>query len=549
MASKVGDLRIELSAETAAFRRDMEKARGDIRNASKSMSSDLAGVSSALGSIKTAMGSIAVTAAAGMFVSTVTEFERLNASLKTITGSSAGAEKAMGFLQDFAATTPYQLQEVVGAFTKLKAMGMDPSREALESYGNTASAMGKGLNQMIEAVADAATGEFERLKEFGIKAKSEGNNVSFTFQGVTTTVRKNSEEIQKYLIGIGNTKFAGAMADQMDSLSGQLSNLKDSTASLMVAIGNTGVVNLLADVAEFSSKAIQGWTFLGKHISNQMYALREFNKEQKKVFDSATPEQQGQMVSFDRRRQAAAATSAAIINGPTKIGTVMPEGTLASQVSAMSPGPTAADVKKNADQIKQIFAELAEENKAAITLNQEMYEQLGVGAENVAKDEVQALMERAAKWKEAGAEITDINTWLYEQIDGLRATWAEKGEQEAVDYLNKFSWHSQSLIDEYVKVQEAAVDELNKIGVRMDLLDKQDITLDVYLRDHASAQINAIIARVQSMQAYGLGVESSVSGGGSASSSSTTTINISEKVSRSDVSNIVSEASRQEDRS
>ena len=34
--------------------------------------------------------------------------------------------------------------------------------------------MGKSLNQMIEAVADATTGEFERLKEFGIKARTHG---------------------------------------------------------------------------------------------------------------------------------------------------------------------------------------------------------------------------------------------------------------------------------------------------------------------------------------------------------------------------------------
>ena len=58
--------------------------------------------------------------------------------------------------------------------------------------------MAKTLNQMIEAVADAATGEFERLKEFGIKAKSEGDKVSFIFRGVTTTVKKESNAIQNY---------------------------------------------------------------------------------------------------------------------------------------------------------------------------------------------------------------------------------------------------------------------------------------------------------------------------------------------------------------
>ncbi len=606
MASKVGDLRIELSAETAAFRRDMEKARGDIRNASKSMSSDLSGfkssigaTSAAVGSLTAVIGALATSAAVGMFVSTITEFERLNASLKTMTGSSAGAEVAMAWLQDFAAETPYQLSQVVSSFTKLKAMGMDPSREAMESYGNTASAMGKDLNMMVEAVADAATGEFERLKEFGIKAKSEGDKVSFTFQGVTTTVKKSSKDIEGYLIGIGQHQFAGAMADQMDTLNGKISNLKDSSQALMVALGDTGLrdvfKNLVGDTVEQLEElttwfkenpdTVRAWgnTFMGVVDAVHAEVLRLGMLLDKiggtmtfiASLPSAIPAALGVDSSQDRMQRMAdlnimyeqryqekdrqlqelanrSVSREMAINMPSSYS-----GTSTSSGSALGGGAVvsggggdmATDLKKQVAMVKEIYAELEKENQAAISVNQEMYEQLGIGAENVAKDEVQALMERAERWKVAGADISKINEWLYEQIDGLRATWSEKGEQEAVDYLNKFSRHSQSLIDEYISVQEAAVAELNKIGVRMDLLDKQDINLDVYLRDHASSQINAIIAKVQSMQAYGLGVESSVSGSGSASSSSTTTINISEKVSRSDVSNIVTEYSRQGDRS
>ncbi len=118
------------------------------------------------------------------------EFEVLNAQLITATGSAESAEIAFQAIQDFASNTPYDLQQATEGFTKLVNLGLTPSEAALESYGNTASAMGKDLNQMIEAVADASTGEFERLKEFGIKASSEGDNVSLTFQGVTTTIGK-----------------------------------------------------------------------------------------------------------------------------------------------------------------------------------------------------------------------------------------------------------------------------------------------------------------------------------------------------------------------
>ncbi|MDK4675262.1 hypothetical protein QG061_10000, partial [Kingella kingae] len=40
------------------------------------------------------------------------------------------------------------------------------------TLGDTAAGMGKPLMQTVEAIADAMTGQNERLKEFGIKAEA-----------------------------------------------------------------------------------------------------------------------------------------------------------------------------------------------------------------------------------------------------------------------------------------------------------------------------------------------------------------------------------------
>lgn len=187
-------------------------------------------------------------------------FDKLNSGLITMTGSAENAAKAFQVLQQFAKETPYGLNQAVEGFTKLVALGLNPSKEALISYGNTAAAMGKDLNQMIEAVADAATGEFERLKEFGIKASQQGDNVSFTFRGVTTTVKKNSEEIQKYLLNIGNTDFAGAMETRAKTLDGQLSSLSDSFDGLVLAVAQSGFGDAVGEQAAAAEDAITALT-------------------------------------------------------------------------------------------------------------------------------------------------------------------------------------------------------------------------------------------------------------------------------------------------
>ena len=207
-----------------------------------------------------AMAALGVGALVSNFARTVTESERLKGSLKTMTGSTEDAAFAFSELERFASQTPFTLDQSVEGFIKLKALGLDPSERALRSYGNTSAAMGKDMMQMIEAVADASTGEFERLKEFGIKASKQGDQVSLTFQGLTTTIGNSSEEIQNYLLEIGETKFGTAMEDQMKALPGLLSNLSDNVSALFRKIGDVGGINLFAGAITGASAVVLGIT-------------------------------------------------------------------------------------------------------------------------------------------------------------------------------------------------------------------------------------------------------------------------------------------------
>lgn len=238
MADEIARLGIEVNTKdikTAITRLDrLEKEAGQTEKATKKMTRSFSGLGTAIGAI-----------GLGLFTKSVitanAEFSKLSGALETVTGSTAAADEALTMLKGLMVEVPGSLNELTTSFIKLTALGLDPSEEALISYSNTAAAMGHSLNQMIEAVADAATGEFERLKEFGIKAASEGDRVAFTFQGVTTEIGKNAEEIQDYLLGIGNVQFADAAADQMNTFGGAIDNLQSQFSLLL--IGDKGTLN------------------------------------------------------------------------------------------------------------------------------------------------------------------------------------------------------------------------------------------------------------------------------------------------------------------
>ncbi|MBS9781117.1 MAG: hypothetical protein KGV56_01340 [Gammaproteobacteria bacterium] len=204
-------------------------------------SKKLSSVASSIKNFALSFSGVATALGVGALVNTQREFDVLNSQLVTATGSTQAAKQAFNELTKFASRTPYALAQSVQGFTQLKNLGLDPSMRSMESYGNFASAMGKDLSQMIEAVADASTMEFERLKEFGIKAKQTQNEVQFTFQGTTTSVAKNSQAIQQYLLSIGETKFATAMANRMATLDGAISNLADNFNMLKLRIMQSGI--------------------------------------------------------------------------------------------------------------------------------------------------------------------------------------------------------------------------------------------------------------------------------------------------------------------
>lgn len=199
----------------------------------------------------TLFAAAAATAAAGALavlgksvITTSAQFESYAATLETIEGSAEKAQKALDWVSVFGQKTPYEVGEVTEAFVRLKSYGIDPTTGALESIGDASSAMGKTLMQGVEAIADAATGEFERLKEFGITTQVAGDKVTFNWtknsKTLSKTVKKNSAEIIQFLKDNFADRFNGAMLRQSKTWNGMMSNLGDSWTNFLRKVGDAG---------------------------------------------------------------------------------------------------------------------------------------------------------------------------------------------------------------------------------------------------------------------------------------------------------------------
>lgn len=213
----------------------------------------------ALGAAKWGAAGLATAAGAGagLFASGIigkgAQFEQFQVMLENAEGSAEKAKKAMGWVQQFAAKTPYELEQVMQAFVQLKAYGIDPMDGSLKSLGNASAGMSKDIMQAVEMMADAQTGEFERLKEFGVRAKVQGDKVTFTYmkagKEISRTAKNSAAEIKGALTGIFDERFGGMMDRQAGTLKGIWSNMMDWVARQQLRVGNAGFLDKLKSKA------------------------------------------------------------------------------------------------------------------------------------------------------------------------------------------------------------------------------------------------------------------------------------------------------------
>lgn len=268
---------------TAALVQEQKKLERQLDATSNRMKALAAFSNSGLGTALSKIGgkfrSLATEAAIGAagigyffkrnFIDTAAQFEKFETILETTEGSSDKAKKAMQWVSDFAAKTPYELAEVTEAFVKLRAYGLDPTNGLLKTLGDTGAAMGKPVMQAVEAIADAVTGENERLKEFGIKGSKKGGRVTYEYtdrsgkQRSKTIDANNRKLIESTLTAIFNQKYAGAMDKLSLTWGGMVSNISDQWARFTTMVMKSGPFEALkkqlgAALAEIDAMAKDG---------------------------------------------------------------------------------------------------------------------------------------------------------------------------------------------------------------------------------------------------------------------------------------------------
>jgi|13_taG_2_1085334.scaffolds.fasta_scaffold09289_2 tape measure domain-containing protein len=266
MSKPIDELVVQIKADTKQLQKDLKQVQGKLKTTGVAGGAAFGGMAGAMSKAK--VGALAVTGAlvaVGATISKIAQvgmgFEDLRDSINTVFGGIDQGEQAMQKIFTFAQTTPFQIEDVTKAFIQLKAVGVEPSMDMLQTFADTASTSVDQLGAfqaLVRITQRAASGglgleELNQLDERGIPA----------LKILTTELGMTKEELTKFgkttegaatmidtLVAALNKQFGGAMTNKMDNLSTKASNMGIAFKQLADAVFTGGLGDRLKKLTD-----------------------------------------------------------------------------------------------------------------------------------------------------------------------------------------------------------------------------------------------------------------------------------------------------------
>ena len=262
MAENKYPLIFDFIAKTKGFVRDIDISSNKIKSFGNQMTKTGRTLSTRLSLPLAAVGGLAIKQAAN--------FERLQTTLNTLTGSAEQGAAAFEKLVQFSAKTPFQLDELVKVNNTLMGFGLSANEafDSLSMLGDIAGIVGGDLQSIGIAFGQAAaegrvmTRDLRQFINNGVPildilAESMGvargeimdmaSEGKITFDILNQAFRDSTSE---------GGKFAGGMKTLSQTLNGLFSTLKDNVNIALAELGEViaDVLNLKEGIPALSNK-------------------------------------------------------------------------------------------------------------------------------------------------------------------------------------------------------------------------------------------------------------------------------------------------------
>jgi hypothetical protein len=231
------------------------------------------------------------------------EFQKYEIAFETMLGSGQKAKGMISDLADLAATTPFDMKGVVNGAKQLLAYGFAANEitETMRRLGDVSAGLGLNLQDLTWLYGTTMvqgrlfTRDLMQFTGRGIPLTEElAKQFGVTKDKVSELVTAGKvgfPEVKKAIESLTNEggKFGGLMEKQSHSITGQVSNIKDTIEMAINDLG-TQTEGLMNDALDITSTVIDHWKEIGEVILAAASAIGLYKAMAVSIaaFDTAT---------------------------------------------------------------------------------------------------------------------------------------------------------------------------------------------------------------------------------------------------------------------
>lgn len=254
---------------------ELKKKFGEASNGSTALKDNLSSIGSY---IKTAFGFSAIKNFVSSLVKIHGEFEKINISLKVLLGSTARAEQLWNKITKLALKSPFTIAQLADATKQMAAYRIESNKlyQSTKMLADISAGLGVEMSRLILAYGQVKAANFLRateLRQFSeagidmlgqlaayfseVEGKAIRASEVFEMISKRKVMFEDVDEVLRRVTSSGGV-FYEMQEQQAKTLSGQISNLKDSLQLMFHEIGSTNH-GLIVDIVKKLKWLIDNW--------------------------------------------------------------------------------------------------------------------------------------------------------------------------------------------------------------------------------------------------------------------------------------------------
>lgn len=177
--------------------------------------------------------------------SNLMQTEQAVSSLTAVTGRLDTARVLFDDLNNLSREIPQDFNQITQAALTLNKAGLQPTSQNIKSLAAIALGTGQSLTGVAQAMSNAAMGQLRGLRQLGISAVQEGDKLKLTYQGVTETIKADTDSLQQYMNRLAENSFGEVLEYQMEGVTGATKQLGEAWGDLYRTLGESGVGDMI----------------------------------------------------------------------------------------------------------------------------------------------------------------------------------------------------------------------------------------------------------------------------------------------------------------